>query len=326
MKILTAGMVEALLPMRRAIDLMRTAMAQVSDGKTLLPLRQFVVIPGGQGKLAVMPGHIADPACFGVKLVSKFPRALGDRHGSHVGGVMLFDADDGVPLALLDGASLTAIRTAAASAMATDLLAREDARTLLVLGAGEQARRHVEALRHVRRLERVRVWARDAERASALADEVEGEVAGVLDEDVASADIVCTTTASTTPVLRGTALSPGAHVNLVGAAVATSREADAEVVSRGRVFVDYRPAAEAAAGEIIDALAAGLVPPDHVAGEIGEVLLERVLGRRSAQEITVYKSLGVTAQDLIVAHAVWRAAEEAGIGLEVDLADATPPF
>ena len=303
MIVLTASVVERLLPMADAIPLMHDAMRQVSAGDTVLPLRQFMAIPGGMGKLAVMPGYVADPASFGVKIVSKFPRAPGDRHGTHVGAVLIFDAESGLPLALIDGASLTAIRTAATSAMATDVLARRDATTLLVLGCGEQAHRHV-----------------DAVRAVALAEVVGGEAVANLDSAVARADVICTTTSATTPILHGAALRPGTHINLVGSAVATSAEADSEVVRRSRFFVDSRPAALAAAGELLDAIAAGIVDAADIAGEIGEVLLGRVAGRQSADDITVYKSLGVTAQDLLAAHAVWRAAVAAGGGTEIDLA------
>lgn len=306
--------------MVNAIDLMRGAMRQVSSGEATMPLRQFMPVPGGAGKLAVMPGAVGDPACFGVKIVSKFPRAAGDSHGTHVGAVTLLDAADGLPLALIDGATLTAIRTAAASAMATDLLARRDARTLLIIGSGEQARRHVEALRCVRAFDAVHIWGRDTARAVALAEAVEAEAVTDLEAAVAEADVICTTTSSTTPILRGAWLRSGAHVNLVGAAVATSAEADVELVARARFFVDSRPAALAAAGELLYAIAKGAVDEDHIAGEIGE-LLTGVPGRRADDEITVYKSLGVIAQDLVAAHAVWRAAVAEGIGTEIDLAD-----
>ena len=320
MIVLTASVVERLLPMADAIPLMHDAMRQVSAGDTVLPLRQVMAIPGGMGKLAVMPGYVADPASFGVKIVSKFPRAPGDRHGTHVGAVLIFDAESGLPLALIDGASLTAIRTAATSAMATDVLARRDATTLLVLGCGEQAHRHVDAVRAVRTFDRVMIWGRDPVRAVALAEVVGGEAVANLDSAVARADVICTTTSATTPILHGAALRPGTHINLVGSAVATSAEADSEVVRRSRFFVDSRPAALAAAGELLDAIAAGIVDAADIAGEIGEVLLGRVAGRQSADDITVYKSLGVTAQDLLAAHAVWRAAVAAGGGTEIDLA------
>ena len=320
MIVLTASDVRRLLPVAAAIPLMRDAMRQVSAGETVLPLRQFMAVPDGTGKLAVMPGYVAEPASFGVKIVSKFPRAPGDRNGTHVGAVLIFDAADGLPLALIDGATLTAVRTAATSAMATDVLARSDAATLLVIGCGEQAHRHIDALREVRTFERVMVWGRDPARAADLADTTGGVLAVDLDVAVATANVICTTTSAVAPILHGAALRPGTHVNLVGSAVATSAEADGEVVRRSRFFVDSRAAALAAAGELLNAIASGVVDEDHIAGEIGEALLGRVAGRQSADEITVYKSLGVTAQDLVAAHAIWRGAVESGAGTEIDLA------
>ncbi|MCA3255088.1 MAG: ornithine cyclodeaminase family protein, partial [Alphaproteobacteria bacterium] len=175
MLVLTAADVERLLDIPACIPAMRSAMAQVSDGRALMPLRQFMAVPGAPGKLGLMPGWLAEPPRFGVKIVSKYVRPPGDPHGTHVGGVMLFDAATGLALALIEGGSLTAIRTAAASALATDLLARPGPAVVAVLGAGEQARRHVEAMRAVRLVSEVRVWARDPARAAAFAAEVGGE-------------------------------------------------------------------------------------------------------------------------------------------------------
>lgn len=300
---------------------MRDAMAQVSGGGAILPLRQFMAVPGTAGKMAVMPGALADPATFGVKIVSKFPRAPGDRHGTHVGAVLLFAASDGLPLALIDGASLTEVRTAATSAMATDLLSRHDARHLLILGAGQQARAHIAALRLVRPFDRVSIWARDRTKASALAGSLDADVVDDLEAGVAAADVICTTTSAAQPILRGASLMPGVHVNLVGSATAASAEADDNVVRRSHYYVDSLPAALAAAGELRNAIASRAVEADHVAGEIGLILLGLIAGRTTQHDITVYKSLGVTAQDLIAAHFVWSAALAHGLGAEIDLDD-----
>jgi len=318
MLVVPAADVERLLTIERCVPAMRAAMAQVSRREVVLPLRQFMGVPDTAGKLGLMPGYIADPPLFGVKVVSKFPRAAGDPHGSHVGAVMLFDARDGLALALIEGGSLTAIRTAAASALATDLLAKPDARTLAVLGTGEQARRHVEAVRLVRPIERAIVWGRDPGRTRAFADAVGAEPAASVEAAVAAADVVCTTTSAAEPILAGRWLKPGAHVNLVGSAIPTTAEADVDLVARAAFFVDYREAALAQAGELRRAIETGAVGEDHVRAEIGDVLLGRATGRRG-DEITVYKSLGVTAQDLAAGHVVWRAAAAAGLGTEVEL-------
>jgi len=327
MRILTATDVARLLPYSRCIPAMREVMQLTSERAVVLPLRQFMNVPGTAGKLGLMPGYVSKPASFGVKIVSKFPRPPGAAHGSHVGAVMLFDAAEGLPLALLDGGMLTAIRTASTTAMATDVLARAEARSLLMVGCGEEAEHHFAALREVRAFERLAVWGRDAGRASAFAARMsrrhgrQVEAASDLATAVSSADVICTVTSATTPILRGEWLRPGQHVNLVGAAIATSAEADAEVVRRSRFYCDYREAAMAAAGELLDAIRSGVVTESQLRGEIGEVLLGRIPGRESADDITLYKSLGVTSQDLAAAQIVHAAALQQGVGLDVELSD-----
>lgn len=320
MLVLSAADVEALLPMEAAIAAVRAAMVQVSDGRTVLPLRHFIDIPdSGGGKLVVMPGCIAEPEVFGVKTVAKYNHPPGSPFGSHVGTVQLFDAATGLLVALIEGSSLTSIRTAAASALATDVLARADAGVLAILGTGEQARRHVAAMRAVRDIDEVRIWGRTAEFAQALADEVGGTACASVAEAVDRADIICTTTAAKAPILFGKDVAAGAHVNLVGAPVRTSAEADGALVARSEFFVDYKAAAMAAAGELLDAIDAGLVGADHVRGEIGAVISGRVAGRSGVAAVTVYKSLGVTAQDLAAGMAVLAAAKAAGRGVELEL-------
>lgn len=330
MRIIPQSEVERLLPVGACVPVMRAAMIAVSRRDVSLPIRQFMPVPGAAGKLALMPGSLhaageAEDASFGIKLVCKYERPHDDPLGTHVGMVMLFDSAKGVPLAMVEGSSLTAIRTSAASALATDLLAREDARTLAIIGNGEQAMRHIAAMQAVRDIERVRVWGRDRARAWAFV-KAAGERFGVpvetapsAAEAVAGADIVCTTTSAKEPVLAGADLEPGQHVNLVGSAIATTAEVDHEAVRRMRFYVDYREAAMAAAGELLGAMEAGVVTGDHILAEIGEVAAKPALGRTSADEITCYKSLGVAAQDLAAAHAVWRAAEAEGAGSVIDL-------
>jgi ornithine cyclodeaminase len=325
MRILTASDVARLLPHSRCIPAMREVMRLTSEREVVLPLRQFMNVPGTAGKLGLMPGYVARPAGFGVKIVSKFPRPPGAAHGSHVGAVLLFDAAEGLPLALLDGGMLTAIRTASTTAMATDVLARPDASSLLLVGCGEEAEHHLAALREVRAFERIAAWGRDAARAAAFAARMTRRhgrpVEAVVDlaAAVARADVICTVTSAATPVLHGQWLQPGQHVNLVGSAIPTTAEADSEVVRRSRFFVDYREAAMAAAGELLEAIRSGVVGAGHLRAEIGEVLLGRAPGRESASDITLYKSLGVTSQDLAAAQIVYAAALEQGVGLDVDL-------
>ena len=324
MLILNKTAVATCLSHATCIDIMADTMKSVSRLDVVMPLRQFMGVPGGEGKLALMPGYLGDPRSFGVKIVSKFPRAAGDKHGSHVGAVMVFDADTGLPLALLDGGELTAIRTSSASALATRALARTDAKVLTLIGCGEEAGHHIKALREVRPITRIVVWGRDSSRAQAFVDsqslgpDVSIEAEADAKTAVAQADIVCTVTSSPTPVLQGEWLTPGTHVNLVGAAVRASAEADNAVVTRSRFFVDYRESALAQAGELLNTMEAGLISEEHIAGEIGEVLDGKIKGRESDEQITVYKSLGVAAQDLAAGVAAIRAASDSQAGVEVD--------
>lgn len=325
MRIIPQSDVERLLPVGDCVDVMAEAMRQTSAGNVTLPIRQFMPVPGAPGKLALMPGTLGEPDCFGIKLVCKYERPHGDPLGTHVGMVLLFDSVKGIPLAMLEGSSLTAVRTSAASALATRELAREDATHLTVLGNGEQAMRHVHAMRAVRPIEHVTIWGRDASRATDFAADVTlktglaTKVASSAIEAVAGADIICTTTSAKEPILPGSALEPGQHINLVGSAIPTTAEVDAEAVSRSRFYVDYREAAMAAAGELLKAIESGAVTKEHIVGEIGEVVAGQAPARQSDSDITMYKSLGVAAQDLAAAHAIWRAAEAEGVGTVVDL-------
>lgn len=321
MRILNREAVAESLSHAECIEAVEAAMRAVSRGDTIMPLRRYMNIPHHGGKFTLMPGYLGEPCTFGVKIVSKFPRSADSPHGSHVGAVMIFDSEEGIPLALLDGNELTAIRTSAASALATRILAPPDGATLAILGTGTQARHHVRALSCVRPITEVRVWGRTGAHARRLLRRLPASVAarvcGSAREAVEGADLVCTTTSAAEPVLEGKWLAPGCHVNLVGAAIASSAEADIDVVTRSRFFVDYRASAMDQAGELLAAIRDGVVSESHIAGEIGEVLDGKVSGRRDDEEITVYKSLGVAAQDLAAACAAFRNAERKNIGVDL---------
>lgn len=325
MRIIVRSDVERLLPVGACVDVMRQAMIATSAGNVTLPIRQFMPIPGAAGKLAIMPGTLGDPACFGIKLVCKYDRPHGDPLGTHVGMVMLFDSVKGIPLAMIEGSSLTAIRTSATSALATDILARKDAKRLAIIGNGEQAMRHVHAICAVRDITNVSIWGRDLERAEGFAKEVNAvtglatAAASSTVEAVQDADIICTTTSAKEAVLLGKNLKPGQHLNLVGSAIPTTAEVDDEAVARGRFYVDYREAAMAAAGELLGAIERGVVTEDHIMGEIGEVAAGNAPGRQNDDEITIYKSLGVASQDLAAAHAVYMMAEAENGGTTIEL-------
>jgi ornithine cyclodeaminase len=329
-RVLNKEDVSAALSHKACIDGLRGAMMSVSAGRAVLPLRPTMMVPQTQGKLVLMPGYL-DPGSapedrsFGVKIVSKFPREKNDPNGTHVGMVVLFDALAGLPLALMDGGRLTAIRTASASALATNTLARKDAKSVLFMGHGEEAEHHLHALRAVRQLENLMVWGRSAERAQAFIDKMQSAAPGLpmrvvedAREAAGQADIICTLTSAPTPIFKGAWLKPGTHINMVGAAMASSAEVDSETVTRSRWYTDYKPSLDAQGGEWINAKEAGLVTDSHLVGEIGAVLCGDAPGRGSDDEITAYKSLGVTAQDLCAAQIANAAAQAANIGQIVE--------
>ncbi len=324
MLILNQQAVAEALSHGECVEALEPAMRAVSEGGAILPLRQYLNVPNTQGKFTLMPGYVDNPSTFGVKIVSKFPRDADSPYGSHVGAVMVFDTEMGIPLALLDGSELTAIRTAAASALATRVLARQDASVVAILGAGTEALHHIKAMGAVRNITEFRIWNRSAARADKLIQQlslppnVAVKVAPTVKDAVAGADIVCTTTSATTPILEGRWLADGTHVNLVGAAIIDAAEADVDVVARSRFFIDYRESALAQAGELAAALAAGIVTEAHIVGEIGDVLAGRADGRLTDTDITTYKSLGVAAQDLAAGIAAFNNAKQRGIGVEVD--------
>lgn len=308
------------------VDALEPAMRAVSEGRAVLPLRQYLNIPNTRGKFTLMPGYVDDPSTFGVKIVSKFPRDEASPYGSHVGAVMVFDTQMGIPLALLEGAELTAIRTAAASALATRVLSRPSSSVVAILGAGTEALHHIKAMQAVRNVTEFRIWNRSSTRATSLVEQVQLPaqtkigIVPTVKEAVAGADIVCTTTSATTPILEGQWLEPGTHVNLVGAAIIDAAEADVDLVVGSRFYVDYRESAMAQAGELAAAIASGAITKSHIIGEIGEVLLGRAPGRLEDTDITTYKSLGVAAQDLAAGIAAFHNADQRGLGVQVDWA------
>ena len=309
--VLDSETVHSTLTMPACIDLMAATQAAISRGEIELPLRSMLQVADGAGYFGVMPGEIGSGEVFGAKLVTLFP-ANPDRGIPTVQGhILLFDRGDGTPLALVEASSVTALRTAAASAAATRVLAREDAATLAVLGCGVLAETHLEAMLAVRPVREVRIWGRNLEKATAFAerhaDREGAEVRAVADaaEAVAGADLVCTVTGSYTPILEGEWLSPGTHVNLVGAHNPATREADGRVLERGRVYTEITEFALAEAGDLLLAMEEGHFARTDIVGEIGQAIDGQVPGRSSESEITVYKSLGNTAQDLAAAHHVY---------------------
>ena len=251
-----------------------------------------------------MPGAMGERAPFGAKILSVYPENFEKGVQSHQGVVLLFDPDSGAPVCILHAGEITAIRTAAASAVATDALARKDATRLSILGYGEQAATHARAIAKVRDLTAITVWGRSPERAGAFAERMTAElgIPAAASTDartcVADADIICTVTASREPVLLGAWVKPGTHINLVGSSVLGPVEVDDDLVVRSRFFVDSREGVMRQGAEFLHAKDAGLIGDEHILGEIGQVLAGDVGGRIADDDITVYKSLGHVVQDL----------------------------
>lgn len=312
MRVIDREEVRARLTYEVCIPLVRAAMIAFSRGETRQLLRSIIPLADGR-MFGIMPGALGERAVFGAKLISVFPDNFAKGIQSHQGVIVLFDGDSGAPLCVVHAGEVTAIRTAAASAVATDALARPDARTLAILGYGEQAGTHIEAISRVRPLSSVTVWGRDPEKAAAFAREM-SQVTGLAvsaspdaRSAVAGADIVCAVTNAREPILLGQWLRPGTHVNLVGSSVAGPVEADSDLVVASRFIADSREGVLAQGAEFLRAKAAGLIGDDHVVGEIGQVLAGDLAGRESPDQITVYKSLGHVVQDLAAAQALYEA-------------------
>jgi ornithine cyclodeaminase len=272
-------------------------------------LRQIIDLGGGGRAFGVMPG--AGPATFGAKLISVFPENFAKGRQSHQGVVVLFEPESGEPVCVVHAGEITAIRTAAASAVATDVLARPDATRLAILGYGEQAATHARALLKVRRIEAVKIWGRSPERARSFCQRMSAELgigfnsAADVQAAVGDADIICTVTGAQEPVLKGAWVRPGTHVNLVGSSMAGPAEVDSDFVVRSRFIADSRAGVLQQGAEFLRAKTEGLIGDAHVVAEIGQVLAGDIAGRRSDQDITAYKSLGHVVQDLASAWALY---------------------
>ena len=314
-----------LLPMNECIDVMAEALKTLASGNAILPLRPVLWLPEKVGALGMMPSYLGDVKAMGLKVVSVFPGNHGTQYDSHQGAVMLFETEHGRLLAIVDASEITAIRTAATTAVATRLLARQDAHDLAILGSGVQARTHLEAMLLARPMRRVRVWSRNPEHTRRFA-EAESRRRGLTVEPmetaqaaVAGADVICTTTASPQPVLLGDWIAPGAHVNAVGSSVAFTRELDTAAVVKAKMFVDRRESTINEAGDFLFPKKEGAIGDDHIQGEIGDLLLGRMAGRTSPAEITLFKSLGLAVEDLAAARHIYEKALEKGLGLAVEL-------
>jgi alanine dehydrogenase len=326
-KVLIANttLVSELLPMDECIEVMSETLTMLARGDAILPLRTMVYLPDGQNLMGLMPSYLGGIQSVGVKVIAAFPSNYGTEYDTHQGIVVLFDTEHGLLRAIVDGTAITAIRTAAVSGVATRLLAREDAGDLAIIGAGTQARTHLEAMLHVREIKRISVYSLPLEGAYAFVERearrhgISIEVAESAQEAIQGADLICTVTTATEPVIQADWIAPGAHINAVGAFTPTTRELDSATVQRSRFFVDRRESALNEAGEFLIPKGEGLIGDDHIAGEIGEVLLDQAPGRKTPEEITVFKSLGIAVEDLASAHHVLKKARESAAGTWVEI-------
>jgi ornithine cyclodeaminase len=327
--ILSHDDVLAALQPEACADAMAAVLAEHARGETHLPLRSVMMPPGAAGFMGLMPcwrgQHQDRAAAFALKAICLMPGNPARGLDAHQGLVTLFDGESGIPTAILDASAVTAVRTAAVTAVATRLLARPDARGLAILGAGTQARAHLRALENVRDFEQVRIYAPTLAHARALAEQAgaaRGEVraAASAEEAVRDADVVVAVTNAREPVLRHGWLKPGAHLNAVGASSPQAREIDTATVAASALFCDSRESLRNEAGEFLAAIGEGLIAgEEHVRAELGEVLAGLAPGRRDAGELTLFRSLGVAIEDLAAAEHAVAVARERGIGTEVQL-------
>jgi ornithine cyclodeaminase/alanine dehydrogenase-like protein (mu-crystallin family) len=314
--------VKRLLPMEECIELMASVLADLARGAVWQPLRFVVRPPEEPSLMGLMPAHRSEPtASYGLKVVCIFPSNAARGIDLHQGGVLLFDGETGVLRALVDASAITATRTAAVSGVATRALAREDARELAILGSGVQARSHLEAMAAARPFERARVWSRTAEHAAVFAAEADVsfpvEAVESAEEAVRAADVVVTATSSPEPIVRRDWLASGAHVNAVGSSIPTARELDADTVAASALFADARESMVNEGGDYLFAVREAGIGPDHIRAELGEVLTGSGQGRLAEDELTVFKSLGLAAEDLAAAEHVYTRAQAAGAGVTV---------
>jgi ornithine cyclodeaminase len=324
-RVITQDEVVELLPMAECIDVMAEVFRTLGRGDAVQPLRTMLWKPDRSGLIGLMPAYLGAPPAIGLKVVTVMPGNHGTEYDSHQGAVLLFEVEHGSLIAVVDASSITAIRTAAVSGLATRLLAREDAGDLAMIGSGVQAVTNLEAMKCVRPLRRVRVWSRNPENARRFAEAQSKrfglaiEAARSAKEAVAGADLICTTTSSREPVLAGEWIAPGAHLNAVGACFANARELDTAAVARARLFVDRRESALNEAGDFLIAKHEGAFGDEHILGEIGDLVLGKVEGRTSREDVTLFESLGIAVEDLAAVDRVLTNARAKGRGTEIEL-------
>jgi len=304
--------VATLLPMQECIDVMESTFLALANGECLQPLRSIMWLPDKTGLLGMMPGYAAGPGVMGIKLITVFHANKDSGYPSHQGIVALFDAKHGQPLMMFDATEITAIRTAAVSALATRLLSRENSERLAIIGAGEQAQRHVESILFVRKIKEITIWNRNEEHARALSKKITArrsidiQITKTAQQAIAGAEIICTVTASRQPLVMGDWISSGSHINAVGSSTPFSRELDSTAVVRGALFTDRYESIFKEAGDFLIPKEEGAITDAHVKAELGEVLNGSKKGRENDQQITIFKSLGIAVEDIFSAWHIYQ--------------------
>lgn len=318
--LLTEEHVRSVLPMADLIACMESALARFSSGDVQQPVRTVLEVGAERAYYGLMPAYVAQPPTMGAKIVTVFNSNAARGLHTHLAMIVLLDPATGALQALMDGRYITEARTAAVSAVSARYLARPDASVLAIVGTGVQARSHLAAMADVRALREVRVWSPKTASRERFVDEMQPDVrvplraAGTAEEAVRGADLIVLATSSPVPVVELSWIAPGSHIVSVGAPRPDQREMAPELTARGRLFVDSRAGALAESGDVVMGMGEGRFGADHLAGELGELVLGRTAGRRSADEITIFKSLGMAVEDVAAAELVFRRAVEAGVG------------
>lgn len=321
MRIISAKDVLTLISIPEAIKVLQTQMILVSNRECILPLRNIIDL-GDSKKIGSMTGSLGVGKTYGIKVLSLFPENPSKGLSSHLGVMIIFDPKTGIPLAGINADALTAVRTAAATAVATKELARENASSLTIIGTGEQAEYHIEAIPHVRKIKNINVVGTSRQKADNLIVKVSPKYPNMIfksfdkvEEIIPDSDIICSVTSSKNSIIFGDWISKGTHINAIGASIPLYQEIDLSVLMKTKIFVDFLPSVLSQAKEIIDAIALKKITEDDITAEIGEVLAGVKKGRLNQSEITLYRSMGIAAQDLACAEFIFKMAEKKDIGI-----------
>lgn len=317
--------IKGLITMPEAIDALRRALGEFSRGAAAMPVRSVILAPQHEGWFGIMPAYLFGSEAMGLKSVTVYKKNPGTGLPAVLGVILLLDPKTGAPISVMEAGYLTGVRTAAASGVATDAMARQDASELALIGAGVQGRHHLMAMTSVRPIRKVKVFDISRDNAEQFRQDMQPTTSVVIEvvdspeEAIRGADLIVTTSTSRTPIVEYSWLKPGAHINGVGSHSPDTREIAGEVIAKARVVVDSREAALKEAGDLLIPIAEGRVKPEQLSDEIGEVLEGMKPGRTSPDQITVYKSVGIAVQDMAVAKLVYDKATSANEGTEVDL-------